>query len=101
MLSTENERCISSYFFGSTPCFRAAGAELRETMISTYKPADAADAEQRLVLYKGPFQQVADDQQRVYRRGERVAVPRSVWESLQQGPLAEQFVCFAMGTDAM
>lgn len=35
-----------------------------------------------LVVYRGPFREVADDPGHVYRRGERVRLPLADWERL-------------------
>ncbi|WP_020474274.1 ArsI/CadI family heavy metal resistance metalloenzyme [Zavarzinella formosa] len=50
------------------------------------------DGPDRHVLYKGPFRELTDDVGRVFPRGETVAVPPRIWESLRQGPTAAQFV---------
>jgi len=86
--------------FRAAPCFKIGDVEMRETMIVGRKPAAVSTGEERVVLYKGPFLQVTDDEQRTFRRGERVTVPNAVWESLQRSPLADQFVCVGTGTPA-
>ncbi len=86
--------------FRAAPCFKIGDVEMRETMIVCQKPTVAANGEERLVVYKGPFLQVTDDEQRTYRRGDRVAIPLTAWESLQRSPLADQFVCVGSGAAA-
>ncbi|HEY2252258.1 MAG TPA: hypothetical protein VGH74_14390, partial [Planctomycetaceae bacterium] len=91
--------------FRSAPCFKIGDVEMRETMIVCQKPAAAnsgaaTSGEERTVLYKGPLLQVTDDENRSFRRGERIAVPLVVWESLQRSPLADQFVCVGNGAAA-
>ncbi len=91
---------VSLTTFRPAPCFKIGDVELRETMVVCHKPEAAPCGEERLVLYKGPFQQVTDDEQRTFRRGERVRIPLAAWEMLQQSQLAEQFVCFGAGSSA-
>jgi catechol 2,3-dioxygenase-like lactoylglutathione lyase family enzyme len=79
--------------FRPAPCFRIGETEMRETKIACEKPLAEADSDERIVVYKGPFQQVTDDEERTFRRGERVAIPLSAWEALQRTPLGSQFVC--------
>jgi catechol 2,3-dioxygenase-like lactoylglutathione lyase family enzyme len=79
--------------FRSAPCFRIGEAELRETMLVCQKPLAEPGGEERVVVYKGPFALIADDEDRMFRRGERVAIPLAVWENLQRSPLGGQFVC--------
>jgi len=79
--------------FRSAPCFRIGDAELRETMVVCEKPLTELTGQERVVLYKGPFAQVTDDEDRTYRRGQRVTIPLAAWESLRSGPLGSQFVC--------
>lgn len=51
-----------------------------------------------VVVYRGPFRELADGSGRVFPRGEPVPVPAAVWESLRQGPAANQFVFAAPPT---
>jgi catechol 2,3-dioxygenase-like lactoylglutathione lyase family enzyme len=46
------------------------------------------------VLYKGPLDQVEDDDGTVFRRGQRVAVNPRQWALLRNGPAAGQFAFF-------
>jgi len=85
--------------FRSAPCFRLGDAELRETMVVCQKPMADLCGEVRVVVYKGPFQQVTDDEDRTFRRGERMTIPLAAWENLQGTPLGNQFVCFDVKTD--
>jgi catechol 2,3-dioxygenase-like lactoylglutathione lyase family enzyme len=50
------------------------------------------DGEQRLVIYKGPFRELIDDEGRRFPRGRDVLLPARAWERLRQGPAAAQFV---------
>ncbi|MBS0263383.1 MAG: hypothetical protein JSS02_15685 [Planctomycetes bacterium] len=85
---------VSLTTFRPAPCFRLGTTELRETMIACLKPQADLCGQTRVLVYKGPFQQVTDDEGHTFRRGERVTVPLSAWENLQATPLASQFVCF-------
>jgi hypothetical protein len=69
------------------------GAELRETKIEANKPGLNAASEAGLTaLYKGPFRELIDDDDgRVFRRGERVAIDRATWQRLQSSA-AENFL---------
>jgi catechol 2,3-dioxygenase-like lactoylglutathione lyase family enzyme len=63
---------------------------MRELLVSARKPVPAAGAK-RVVVYKGPMRQLADDGGVVYRRGERVVVDAAAWERLQAGASAGVF----------
>jgi catechol 2,3-dioxygenase-like lactoylglutathione lyase family enzyme len=78
----------------AAPCFTQHGVEMRETLLAGTKPGDTHNGRKRVVLYKGPLQQVADEDGNVYRRGERVAVSERACAALQRGPSAGQFVFF-------
>jgi catechol 2,3-dioxygenase-like lactoylglutathione lyase family enzyme len=77
--------------FGAEPCFMQGDAALRELQLVAYK-AGPADSVGQVVVYKGPFREVADDAGNVYRRGERTRVGAPAADLLRQGPLAEQFL---------
>ena len=47
------------------------------------------------VVYKGPFEQVTDEEGVVYRRGELVSVGWRQAERLRLGPAADQFTFLA------
>jgi catechol 2,3-dioxygenase-like lactoylglutathione lyase family enzyme len=79
---------------GASPCFRQQGVEMRETMLAGTKPGGSVNGQKRVVLYKGPFQQVCDEAGNVYRRGQRVAVSQQTAEALRQSGPAEAFVIF-------
>jgi hypothetical protein len=78
--------------FGAAPCFHASGVEMRETMLEAFRPAETSDNTVN-VVFKGPFQELVDDEGRVFRRGHRTRVPASVWAAIERGPIADQFVC--------
>ena len=72
-------------------CFQHEGIDLRETRIRCRRP-EVESEETCEVVFKGPFAEVTDDTGRTWRRGERLSVPVSRWESLARTPLAELFV---------
>jgi hypothetical protein len=77
--------------FRSTPCFQQDGVELRETRIVCRRPA--VESEERCdVVFKGPFAALVDDAGHQWRRGERINVSVSQWESLSRSPYWESFV---------
>jgi hypothetical protein len=65
--------------------------DLRETRIRCHRPA-VKSVETCEVVYKGPFAEVTDDAGHTWRRGARLRVPVSRWESLAQTTLADFFV---------
>jgi hypothetical protein len=76
--------------FGASPCFQHDGVQMREMLLTAVKVGGGEPT--RIVLFKGPFREVADDQGNVYRRGERVRVAAQTSDLLRRGPLAEQFL---------
>jgi catechol 2,3-dioxygenase-like lactoylglutathione lyase family enzyme len=75
---------------GDIHCFQVDGVELREMRLVGWK--SVATSEPRvLVVYKGPFDRVRDDDGTDYPRGEQVAVSRRQAEQLRLGSAAAQF----------
>jgi catechol 2,3-dioxygenase-like lactoylglutathione lyase family enzyme len=81
--------------YGASPCFEAAGAEMRETMIMAVKPEAASNGDGGVAVYRGPFRAVTDESGHTWPRGERVAVCGETWGMLQQPPYAEHFTCLS------
>jgi catechol 2,3-dioxygenase-like lactoylglutathione lyase family enzyme len=75
---------------GDIHCFQVNGVELREMRLVGWKAAGAAWPRVD-VVYKGPFEQVTDEDGTVYPRAECVAVGWSQAERLRLGPAADQF----------
>jgi catechol 2,3-dioxygenase-like lactoylglutathione lyase family enzyme len=71
-------------------CFNVGGIELREMRLSGFKPA-AATTGTCSIMYKGPFEQVEDDDGTVFPRGQHIVVRQNQAERLKRGPAAEQF----------
>lgn len=70
--------------------FEHEGVSMRELMVVAWKPAAGSSA--CTVVYRGPFRSVTDDEGRVYRAGERVALSAASAARLRLGPLADQLV---------
>jgi catechol 2,3-dioxygenase-like lactoylglutathione lyase family enzyme len=75
---------------GDVHCFQVGGVELREMRLVGWKAAGASWPSVD-VVYKGPFEQVTDEDGTVFRRGERVAAGWAQAERLRLGPAADQF----------
>ena len=78
---------------GDAHCFQVNGVELREMRLVGWKQA-GGDWPTVLVVYKGPFEKVIDEDGVTYRRGAPVAAWRQA-ERLRQGPAAGQFTFLA------
>jgi catechol 2,3-dioxygenase-like lactoylglutathione lyase family enzyme len=79
---------------GDVHCFQVDSVELREMRLVGWKsagtPWPTVD-----VIYKGPFEQVTDEDGTVFRRGERAVVGWAQAERLRLGPVADQFTFVA------
>src|SRR5262249_27349743 len=78
--------------FDTSPCFQQSGVAMRELRLTAWKPDDEPSDPGGVVLYKGPFRQVSDEEGNIYRRGERRVVNARSWKLLKGGPAAEQFM---------
>ncbi|MGH7226429.1 MAG: class I SAM-dependent methyltransferase, partial [Gemmataceae bacterium] len=78
--------------FAAGPCFEHDGVQMREMLLSASKPAPSSAARTRLVVYKGPFRELREDDGTVYVRGQRTEVSEETQARLRQGPCAEQFL---------
>jgi catechol 2,3-dioxygenase-like lactoylglutathione lyase family enzyme len=76
--------------FDAKPCFQREGIAMREQQLEGFKPA--AGAAQVLVVYKGPFRQVLDDNGTIFVRGERVSVEVAAAERLRGHGGEDQFL---------
>ncbi|QGJ70578.1 Arsenite S-adenosylmethyltransferase [Planctomycetales bacterium 10988] len=66
--------------------------EFRSLTVQAYKPEEVPNFERmQTVIYRGPFQQVQDEEGRVFPRGVRMAVGDATFRRLQQPPYAEYF----------
>jgi catechol 2,3-dioxygenase-like lactoylglutathione lyase family enzyme len=79
---------------GDVHCFQVDGVELREMRLVGWKSAGASWPTVA-VVYKGPFEQVTDEDGTVFRRGAQVAVGWAQAERLRLGPAADQFTFLA------
>jgi catechol 2,3-dioxygenase-like lactoylglutathione lyase family enzyme len=75
---------------GEVHCFGVNGVELREMRLAGWKSAGSVWPSV-VVVYKGPFEQVTDEDGTVYRRGEPVAAAWRQAERLRLGPAGGQF----------
>jgi catechol 2,3-dioxygenase-like lactoylglutathione lyase family enzyme len=79
---------------GDVHCFSVDGVELREMRLVGYKAAGGAWPTV-LIVYKGPFESVTDEDGIVYRRGEPMRASWGQAERLRLGPAAELFTILA------
>jgi catechol 2,3-dioxygenase-like lactoylglutathione lyase family enzyme len=70
--------------------FEHDGVRMRELMVVGFRPPAAEEAA-AIVIYRGPFTRVVDDEGHEYRAGERVTVDGKRAARLRQGILADQF----------
>src|SRR5262249_9066089 len=75
-------------------CLSLEGTGLYELRLIARKPDAARPAPQRRILYKGPLEQVVDDDGTVFRRGEPVTLPAERVLAIQQGAAREQFLVY-------
>lgn len=67
--------------------------EFRSMTITAYKGKEGICLDtQKSVIYQGPWKQVEDDDQHIYKRGQRVAVCEKTYQILAKKPYAEEFV---------
>ena len=77
---------------GDIHCFQVNGIELREMRLLGTKPHAATEPITVDVLYKGPFEQVTDDEGMIFRRGQRVTVSNAQAERIRRSTVAAEFV---------
>jgi SAM-dependent methyltransferase len=75
---------------GELPNFEHDQVKMREVMAVGWKPEPAEG--ERVVVYRGPFAEVVDDEGRRYVAGHRVTVGAETAARLSCGPLADQLV---------
>lgn len=69
------------------------GIEFRSMTVTAYKGKEGPCLERnQAVIYKGPFDQVVDDDGNVYQRGQRVAVCDKTFRLLMQAPYQGMFL---------
>jgi catechol 2,3-dioxygenase-like lactoylglutathione lyase family enzyme len=77
------------------PAFRHGAVEMREIKLEARKPdTTPAESPDRVVLYKGPFANVVDEDGLTFCRGKRTPVTQRTWDQLAAGTAAPQFVFF-------
>lgn len=79
------------------------GIEFRPVTVSAIKRERCASVHRgHMVIYRGPYAEVRDDANRVYPRGERVAVCERTFRLLAEGPSKADFIALApKGDDAI
>lgn len=78
--------------FAAGPCFQHDGVQMREMLLTASKPASPAAPRTHVVLYKGPFRELREEDGTVYVRGQRTEVGEETQGRLRKGPCAEQFL---------
>jgi arsenite methyltransferase len=69
------------------------GIEFRSVTLVAVKGEGPADTERgHVVIYRGPFASVTDDQGQVFPRGERIAVCERTFRFLTEGPYRDHFI---------
>jgi catechol 2,3-dioxygenase-like lactoylglutathione lyase family enzyme len=76
--------------FSHSPVFQFGGAQMREQLLTARRLAEAA-AGDHVVVYKGPFHSITDDEGHTYRRGHRTAIGSRTLAGLNASGLADQF----------
>jgi SAM-dependent methyltransferase len=76
-------------------CLSVPGMELREIRVLATRPEPIGLDSIHQVLYRGPFEEVTDEDGVCYRRGERVSVSARTCANLRQSSAADQFVIFS------
>lgn len=76
---------------GDLPCFTFGGVEMREMRLSGAKPDRSQDAAQRTIVYQGPFQQVVDEEGRVFACGKAETISNDLWLSLRETEFGKHF----------
>jgi ubiquinone/menaquinone biosynthesis C-methylase UbiE len=69
------------------------GIEFRSVTLMALKPSPESCLDiGQAVIYKGPYSEVRDDENNIYRRGVRIAVCESTYKSITEGPLKDDFI---------
>jgi len=72
------------------------GIEFRSVTVTAVKSARRASGRRgHMVIYRGPYAEVRDDENRVYPRGERVEVCEHTFRRLAAGPCKDDFIALA------
>lgn len=77
---------------GAEPWQVVNGIEFRSVTVIAYKENPGPSLERnQAVIYRGPFKTVQDDQDRIYQRGERMAVCDQTFRRLSATPYTSHF----------
>jgi len=72
------------------------GIEFRRVTVTAIKSTRCACVHRgQMVIYRGPYAEVRDDENRVYPRGERVEVCEHTFRRLAAGPCKDDFIALA------
>ena len=77
-------------------CISVLGIDLRSFRLTGMRLADNEQPRRQLVMYRGPFASIVDDEGEVFHRGERTYVTAAKFNCLSTGPAAGQFVFFSL-----
>jgi catechol 2,3-dioxygenase-like lactoylglutathione lyase family enzyme len=74
----------------STPGFIHKGVPMRQLQLEAFKPS--AGQPKVMVMYKGPFHELRDDQGNIFPRGRRVPADAALADRLRAPEFANQFI---------
>lgn len=78
------------------PCRVVEGIQFRSVTVTAIKGTRSTSVHRgHMVIYRGPYAEVRDDENRVYPRGERVAVCERTFRLLAEGPYKGDFIALA------
>lgn len=84
---------VTLHLLHDAPVLVRERVEVRAFVVRAYKGTQGSCYDEgHAVVYKGPWSTVADDDDHVYRRGERAAVCRKTYDLLMRAPYQGQFI---------
>ncbi len=79
--------------WGEAPWQTVEGIEFRSVTLTALKPFGTDCFDQgHAVIYRGPYQEIRDEEGHVFPRGERIAVCERSYRTLMQGPYRQDFI---------
>ncbi len=92
------QRLVAAGFVGvhytklaERPNFVLQNVQMREVKLVGVQSNAGSSEAQGVVIYKGPWSQITDDEGKAYPRGQRVGVGQRTWSNLRTGSAADQF----------
>jgi catechol 2,3-dioxygenase-like lactoylglutathione lyase family enzyme len=76
----------------AVPNFIVDGVQMREFLLTGFKPGHRPSSISHVVIYLGPLAQVVDDAGNVFPRGRRIKMNINDWQILSQSEVAGQFL---------